>query len=227
MDFASRIEKRLGRKLDFKKDIILKTDSSGNTYIHEWNLEDIQPTVQELTDTYNTNKTSMEIDAKLKVTPYFKVLRIDGANDIVIGYPDTVDITSAEWENWKTYITSLSQSPTRLDELMNSLPVIGQDGTGSIKSKKIIGYDNIVMDASATVWLFDVSRIINAYLPDSITCPERVYYIKNTGSKTVYFYPTSGQKIDGSNILSVSGGRACELFSNPDGSGWIVLQKPA
>ena len=46
MDFASSIEKRLGRKLDFKKDIILKTDSSGNTYIHEWNLEDIQPTVQ-------------------------------------------------------------------------------------------------------------------------------------------------------------------------------------
>lgn len=227
MDFASSIEKKLGRKVNFKKEVILKTDSEGNTYIHEWNLQDVQPTVQDLNDIYNANKTSMEIDAKLKVTPYFKVLRVDGANDIVIGYPDTVNITSAEWENWKTYITSLNQSPTRLDELMNSLPVIGQDGTGSIKSKKITGSSNITMDASATVWLFEVDRTINAYLPNSSNCPERVYYIKNTGNRTVYFYPTPGQTIDDSSILSVSGGRACELFSNPDGSGWIVLQKPA
>ena len=83
------------------------------------------------------------------------------------------------------------------------------------------------MDASATVWLFDVDHTINAYLPNSSNCPERVYYIKNIGSRTVYFYPTLGQKIDDSSLLSVSGGRACELFANPDGSGWIVLQKPA
>ena len=104
MDFASSIEKKLGRKIDFKKDVILKVDSAGNTYIHSWNLEDPEPTVPDLTDIYNANKTSMEIDAKLKVTPYFKVLRVDGANDIVIGYPDMVDITSTEWENWKTYM---------------------------------------------------------------------------------------------------------------------------
>ena len=55
MDFASSIEKKLGRKIDFKKDVILKVDSAGNTYIHSWNLEDPEPTVPDLTDIYNAN----------------------------------------------------------------------------------------------------------------------------------------------------------------------------
>ena len=227
MDFASSIEKKLGRKINFKKDVILKTDSLGNTFIHEWNLPENEPTNQELLDVYNNHKTSMEIDAKLKVTPYFKVIRIDGSNDVVIGYPDIVNVTSEEWEIWKTYINSLNQSPTRLDELMNTLPVIGQDGTGSIKSKTITGYNDINFDASASVWIFDTNSSIDAHLPSASTCPERIYFIKNLGSRTVYLYPYTNQKIDNYSVVSVSGGRACELYANPDGSGWILLQKPA
>jgi len=228
MDFASSIEKKLGRRVDFKKEVIIKTDKNGVTYIDRWNLLEVEPTQEELINIYNTHKSSMEIDAKLKVTPYFKVLKVDGANDIVIGYPDTVNITSVEWEAWKSYIDSINQTPTRLDELMNTLPVIGQDGTGSVKSKTVGGSVSISMDASATVWIFDTSKNISVYLPDSSTCPERVYYLKNISSnRTVTLYPTYGQRVDTASSLSVSASRACELFSNPDGSGWIVLQKPA
>ncbi len=46
---SSKIIKYLDREVDFNKDVILQDDSDGNgAYIKEWNVEEVQPTEEQL-----------------------------------------------------------------------------------------------------------------------------------------------------------------------------------
>ena len=44
----SKIKIYLDREVDFLKDVILQDDGDGVVYIHEWNVEEVQPTEEQL-----------------------------------------------------------------------------------------------------------------------------------------------------------------------------------
>ena len=46
-DLSRKIEKHLGRKIDFQIDVILQNDGKG-AYIKEWNVEEAQPELEDL-----------------------------------------------------------------------------------------------------------------------------------------------------------------------------------
>ena len=43
-----KIQAYLNREVDFTKDVILQDDGDGVVYIHEWNVEEAQPTEEQL-----------------------------------------------------------------------------------------------------------------------------------------------------------------------------------
>jgi len=45
---SNKIEIYLDRKIDFTKDVILQDDGDGVVYIREWNVEEVQPTDEQL-----------------------------------------------------------------------------------------------------------------------------------------------------------------------------------
>ena len=45
---SNKIEIYLDRKIDFTKDVILQDDGDGVVYIREWNVEEAQPTDEQL-----------------------------------------------------------------------------------------------------------------------------------------------------------------------------------
>jgi hypothetical protein len=46
---SNKIRKYLDREIDFSKDVILQDDSDGNgSYIKEWNVDEAQPTEEQL-----------------------------------------------------------------------------------------------------------------------------------------------------------------------------------
>ena len=47
MDYALKIEKHLGRKVDFWSEVVLQNDGEG-TFIKEWNAPEPQPTISDL-----------------------------------------------------------------------------------------------------------------------------------------------------------------------------------
>ena len=44
----SKIKIYLDREVDFFKDVILQDDGDGVVYIHEWNVDEVQPTEEQL-----------------------------------------------------------------------------------------------------------------------------------------------------------------------------------
>ena len=57
---SNKIRKYLDRKVDFNKDVILQDDSDGRgVYIKEWNVEEAQPTQEQL-DALDAQATTLE-----------------------------------------------------------------------------------------------------------------------------------------------------------------------
>ena len=46
-NLSRKIEKHLGRKIDFDTDVVLQNDG-GESYIREWNVEEAQPELEDL-----------------------------------------------------------------------------------------------------------------------------------------------------------------------------------
>ena len=56
---SNKIEIYLDRKIDFTKDVILQDDGDGVVYIREWNVEEVQPTDEQL-DAVESQANDME-----------------------------------------------------------------------------------------------------------------------------------------------------------------------
>jgi len=62
----NKIRKYLGREVDFRKDVLLQDDGDG-VYIKEWNVEEAQPTQEQL-DALDAQATTLESNNKVDST---------------------------------------------------------------------------------------------------------------------------------------------------------------
>lgn len=225
------IEKKLGKRINFKRDVILQDDGNG-VYIKEWNLPDTQPTMEELITTYNNNQNTLELDARIRLNSDLKLIRIDGSLMVSTGYLDTIDITNAQWEEWRSYVNTLPVLPVRLQIDSPDLPAMAQDGALDFVTRYIENVSSVNLSAEASTWIFkNNTSHINAYLPNAENCVNRVYYLKNnnTFNKSVYVYPISGQKIDNSVSMTLGSGKNSTIISIRDSVGlcsWVILENP-
>ena len=228
------IEKKLGKRVNFKKDVILQDDGNG-VYIKEWNLTEPQPTMEELINTYNNNQDTLELDARIRLNSDLKLIRVDGSLMIATGYLDAIDITNAQWEEWRGYVNTLPVLPVRLQIDSPDLPAMAQDGALDFVTKYIENVSTVNLNAEASTWIFkNNSSNINAYLPNAENCVNRVYYLKNnnttlSANRSVYVYPTSGQKIDNSVSMTLGSGKNSTIISVRDSAGvcsWVILENP-
>ena len=63
----SKIKIYLDREVDFLKDVILQDDGDGVVYIHEWNVDEAQPTDAQL-DALDAQATTLESNNQVDAT---------------------------------------------------------------------------------------------------------------------------------------------------------------
>jgi hypothetical protein len=223
------IEKLMGRRVDFKKEVILEDDGTG-VKVKAWNLNTTQPSLASLQDIYNQNKDILDLDSKIRLSHDVKLVVVNGEMQVVIGYFDTVDVTSEQWEAWRLYSNTLTDIPTILQVDSPNLPQLAQDGAVEYKMKYVDVNTDTYMDASSSIWVFNPTSNSKAYLPDASNCLGRMYQIKNKSNKSVTIYPINNQKIDSSNSMSIGGKKNATIISYKDIStnisGWLILENP-
>lgn len=69
--YSITLEKYLNKNIDFYTDVNLHKDSDGNVSVIKWNLEDIQPTLEELQLFYNNNEEEIISESIQKPYEYY------------------------------------------------------------------------------------------------------------------------------------------------------------
>jgi len=64
---STKIIKYLDREVDFDKDVVLQDDGDGVVYIKEWNVDEAQPTEEQL-DTFEAEATIIESNKQVDST---------------------------------------------------------------------------------------------------------------------------------------------------------------
>jgi hypothetical protein len=63
-DLSNKITIYLDREVDFTKDVLLQDDGDGVVYIHEWNVDEVQPTEEQL-NALESQATTLENNNKI------------------------------------------------------------------------------------------------------------------------------------------------------------------
>jgi hypothetical protein len=63
-DLSNKITIYLDREVDFTKDVLLQDDGDGVVYINEWNVDEVQPTEEQL-NALESQATTLENNNKI------------------------------------------------------------------------------------------------------------------------------------------------------------------
>ena len=91
MSFAIKIEKHLGRKIDFRSEVLLQDDGAG-VYIKEWNVDEEQPTDDEL------NEIDVTKEIALKAVLRKRVIEYPSIQDVTVALAEKAEGDSTMWE---------------------------------------------------------------------------------------------------------------------------------
>jgi len=88
-NFSNKIEKYLGREIDFTQDVILQ-DDGGGAYIKEWNVEEEQPELDDL------DKINVTAEVALAEVLSNRQAEYPSIADLVVALYDTDDKSAIE-----------------------------------------------------------------------------------------------------------------------------------
>lgn len=211
MRLPSAIEKYLGRKIDFTSEIILRDSGDGNLTIAEWNVPEVQPTLDALTTLYNNNKIAMDIDASVRDGNLVRVV-IDGgtAGTYATGYIETLEVTQADWNTYNNYVSSINAGIPENLLTTNSQITVKATPCPLVTTRYINNKSNTSLDNSSNMVIFNNdNKNVNVYLP-AITTDNHgfIFYIKNASrNASIYLYPTKATNLieNSSGLYLVSG----------------------
>ena len=88
-NLSRKIEKHLGRQIDFQIDVVLQNDG-GETYIKEWNVAEDQPELEDL--------KKIDVSAEVALIKVFEHRRSEypSIESLVVGLYDTDDKSAIE-----------------------------------------------------------------------------------------------------------------------------------